>query len=83
MMPPVPGSMAAVLLGTAPLDSSLVEMMRAVAISGVGDSSGEEEEEEDQVTESAWNLVLSPGVPEDGALITKPLNVAVLGHADG
>jgi len=81
MLPPVPGSIASVLLSTAPLGESVVEMMRAASI-GCNRGSGNDDDDDDAPVQT-WEVVLSPGTPEDGGLITKPLDVVVLGHSDG
>lgn len=68
-----------------------MQMLRSAFISGSckrdedGDEEGEEGENEyeKELCEQTWSVVLSAGAPEDGALITKPLDVVLLGHADG
>ena len=91
----MPGSLSAVLVGGAPSGESVLEMLRKTSIAsgeqldldldadGGGGGGGGVILGHAQASRETWEMVLSSSTPDDPGLISKPLDVVIMGHEDG
>lgn len=84
LLPPIQGSIGSVLLNTATMGESVIEMLRKSSI-----SMDENIHTNDNILLSnedkncTWEMVLSSATPDDVGLISKALDIVILGHEDG